>query len=98
MYHTLFFERKSLVCDLVEPFRCLIDRQIRKIYNLGQINEKDFIFKNQEYNIHRDHRQKYIKLLLDPILKHKKAIFQYVKSYYRSIMSDDTTIDHFYIE
>lgn len=33
-YHQLFFERKSLVCDLVEPFRCLIDKQIRKMYNL----------------------------------------------------------------
>ena len=25
VYHTVFYQRKSLVCDLVEPFRCIID-------------------------------------------------------------------------
>jgi len=33
-YHTLFFERKSLVCDLVEPWRCIMEKKIRKMYNL----------------------------------------------------------------
>lgn len=97
VYHTLFFERKSLVCDLVEPFRCLIDRQIRKIYNLKQINEKEFKFSQQEYSILLEHRAKYMKLLLAPILEHKQAIFEYIKNYYRCIMSDDTTLQAFYI-
>jgi CRISPR-associated protein Cas1 len=34
IYHKLFYERKSLVCDIVEPFRCIIDKKIRKMYNL----------------------------------------------------------------
>lgn len=64
VYHTAFYERKSLVCDLVEPFRCLIDRQLRKSYNLGQIDEKDFVFKQGEYSILMDKRVKYLKILL----------------------------------
>jgi len=51
VYHKLFYERKSLACDLVEPFRCIIDKKIRKMHNLGQINEQDFKFKNGEYTI-----------------------------------------------
>ena len=34
VYHKLFYERKSLACDLVEPFRCIIDKTILKAYNL----------------------------------------------------------------
>ena len=39
-YHKLFFQRKSLACDVMEPFRCVIDKQILKAFNLGQIDEK----------------------------------------------------------
>lgn len=48
-YHKLFFQRKSLTCDMVEPFRCIIDKQIISSYNLHQINNNDFIFKNGRY-------------------------------------------------
>jgi len=41
-YHKLFFQRKSLVCDLMEPFRSIIDKQILKSYHLGQIKTADF--------------------------------------------------------
>jgi CRISPR-associated protein Cas1 len=41
-YHTRFYQRKSLVCDIEEPFRPIIDEAIRKAYNLGQVSEKDF--------------------------------------------------------
>ena len=38
VYHTFFYQRKSLVCDIIEPFRCIIDRRLRKAHNLGQID------------------------------------------------------------
>ena len=38
VHHTLFYHRKSLVCDIIEPFRCIIDRRIRKAFSLKQIN------------------------------------------------------------
>ncbi len=97
-YHQLFFERKSLVCDLVEPFRCIIDRQIKKIYNLWQINEKDFKFMKWEYSINFERRNYYIKLLMEPILNNKEKIFNYVKSYYKAIIKDDIWLmDKFYL-
>ena len=48
-YHTLFYERKSLVCDLVEPFRCIIDQAIYRAYRLKQIDLNDFGHKNHQY-------------------------------------------------
>ena len=49
VYHKLFYQRKALVCDLIEPFRCLIDQKIRKMYHLKQIQENDFLFYKQKY-------------------------------------------------
>jgi CRISPR-associated protein Cas1 len=86
VYHKLFFERKSLACDLVEPFRCVIDKAILKAYNLGQINEKDFSFKNGEYELAWDKRDPYVKIMLKAILERKMDFFDYVKQYYRFIM------------
>lgn len=97
VYHTQFFERKSLVCDLMEPFRCIIDRQTKKSYNLGQIKEKDFRFHKNEYSLRLDKRQYYIKIMLDAILSYKKEIFEYVKLYYRAVMSEQYDIPTFYI-
>ena len=34
--------RKSLVCDLMEPIRPVVDYQVRKSINLGQCKENDF--------------------------------------------------------
>ena len=48
--HFFFFQRKSLVCDLVEPFRPIIDYTIYKAFKLNQIKEKDFsIIQNQYF-------------------------------------------------
>lgn len=88
-YHKLFFERKSLVCDLVEPFRCIIDKQIKKMYNLSQINKDDFILSKGEYKLLLDNRNHYTRLLLNPILEYKEQIFYYVKNYYRAVIKED---------
>lgn len=42
VYHRNFYQRKSLVCDIVEPFRCIIDKKIKSAYGLKQIQGKDF--------------------------------------------------------
>lgn len=44
VYHQNFYVRKSLMRDLQEPFRCIIDNQVKKAYGLGQIKDDDFIF------------------------------------------------------
>lgn len=98
VYHKLFYERKSLVCDLVEPFRAIIDRAIRKMYNLNQVNEKDFKFKNQEYWIDREKRKKYTQLFLEQILLYKEEIFLYIKQYYKYVMNaEKNSFPTFYI-
>jgi len=87
-YHKLFFQRKSLICDLMEPFRCIIDRRIRKSLNLKQINKDDFYFKNGQFYIKREFNKKYSELMLREILQHKEKIFLYIQSYYRSFIKE----------
>lgn len=93
-YHKLFFQRKSLVCDLVEPFRCIIDRRIRKSFNLKQINKDDFYFKNGQFYVKRDFNKKYSQLFLREILQQKEKIFLYIQAYYRSFIKGKE-IDNF---
>ena len=85
-YHKLFFQRKSLVCDIIEPFRCIIDKRLRVSHNLKQIQESDFIFSKSRFELKRDSAKKYTELFLRTILEHKEAIFLYVQSYYRSFI------------
>ncbi|MDT8391544.1 MAG: type V CRISPR-associated endonuclease Cas1 [Lentisphaeria bacterium] len=87
-YHTFFYQRKSLICDLVEPFRCIIDQRLRKSHNLGQIDEKDFFIKNNQYQLSYKKQGKYTKIFFTEILKYKQDIFLFVQSYYRWFMKD----------
>ena len=83
VHHTLFYHRKSLVCDIVEPFRSIIDQRIRKAYNLRQINPEDFSFHNYEYRLNFDKQAHYTKLFLKDILERKEEIFRFCQNYYR---------------
>lgn len=87
-YHQLFFQRKSLACDLVEPFRCIIDKQLLKSYNLNQINEKDFKFSNGRYLLKYSDSREYAKIFLEAIMKNKEEIFCYTRDFYRFILND----------
>lgn len=86
VYHKDFYQRKSLVCDLVEPFRPLIDYRVRKAIKLGQVNKDDFDYIHGQYRIFGKKAQPYIALLLRSLLDHKQEIFLYVQSYYRAFM------------
>ena len=56
------------------------------MYNLGQINEQDFKFKNGEYTIEWEKQKKYIQNFLSALLEQKMQVFSYVKEYYRYCM------------
>jgi len=86
VYHKDFYQRKSLVCDLVEPFRPLIDYRVRKAIKLGQVNKDDFDYIHGQYRIFGKKAQPYIALLLRSLLDYKQEIFLYVQSYYRAFM------------
>lgn len=88
VYHTFFYQRKSLVCDLVEPFRCIIDQRLRKAYNLKQIDASDFFIKHDQYFLRYKSQGKYTSMFVKDILKYKANIFIYIQSYYRWFMKN----------
>ena len=94
VYHTNFYQRKSLTCDLVEPFRPVIDMQIRKAYNLQMVKKEDFSIIEKQYRLFGKKAEPYILYLLEGILKYKKPLFLYLQSYYRAFIKNKTIEDY----
>lgn len=94
VYHQVFYQRKSLVCDIVEPFRCIIDKKIKKAFNLKQVHQHDFVFKHDKYQFAYGKSKEYTRWLFDAILEYKNEIFLYCQSYYRAFIADKS-IDKF---
>lgn len=86
IYHRLWFKRKSLICDLMEPFRCIIDRTIRTAINKKQFSENDFEKYKGEYRLKLENNKKYSQVFFDSLVPYKTDIFRYVQSYYRCFM------------
>lgn len=86
-YHKLFFQRKSLACDIMEPFRCVIDRQIVKSGNLGQIKNDDFKISKGSYYLGFENQEKYVRIFAQAIMDRKEDIFCYVRDYYYWLMN-----------
>lgn len=84
--HQLWFKRKSLVCDFVEPFRCIIDKQVLNSFNLGQFKSEHFTQNKMQYFLKSEHNRAYNTILMQAIIEHKQAIFIYVRDYYRLFM------------
>ena len=98
--HREFFHRKSLVCDIVEPFRPIIDACLLKALNLGQVHEDDFYKDQGQYFIGGKNAVPYIKIMLDALLEYKNEMFLYVQSYYRAFVRQKTPEEfpNFYME
>lgn len=88
VYHQFFYQRKSLVCDLVEPFRCIVDKQIRNAYNLRQIKPDDFQVQKGQYALRYLKSKEYTRWLLQAIIEYKEDIFLYTQKYYRAFMRE----------
>lgn len=86
--HTNFYQRKSLVCDIQEPFRCIIDKAMKKAYNLGQIKQEDFDEKNGQYSLKLNKNKVYTSLMLKAVLTYKMDMFYYVQQYYRAYVRE----------
>lgn len=91
-YHQEFYQRKSLVCDIEEPFRCVIDEAIRRAYNLGRIQEKDFWFQNGAYFLKPEAVQKYSGIFSRAILDHRESMYHYVYGFYRFVIWQSNAI------
>lgn len=94
VYHRLWFKRKSLVCDLMEPFRCLIDQQVRKAFNTKQCCTGDFNLYKNEYTLKRELNSYYTKIFYDVLIEQKSTVFKYVRDYYRCFMQRKSTTEY----
>lgn len=94
-YHKFFFKRKSLSCDIMEPFRCLIDRAIFKMYSLKVFDSKDFEYHQNQYNLSWKKSKKYSQFFLKEIVKYKMDIFEYVLGFYQTTMDDKKDFPEF---
>lgn len=92
--HREYYMRKSLVCDLIEPFRPIVDGKLRKMYHLGQVDEKDFHIRKGAYNLSWQRSPKYVNLLMEEILSYKMELFLYIQGYYRAFMKDKPIADY----
>lgn len=86
VYHKEFYMRKSLVYDLVEPMRPIIDLKIRKAISLKQCKEEDFESYNNQCCLSYKKLPEYIGFLIEDILQHKDEMFLFIQGYYRSFM------------
>lgn len=94
VYHRLWFKRKSLVCDLMEPFRCLVDHATLLAFNRRQFVEQDFELIKGEYRLKYNKVGDYYKVFYTVLIERKMEIFKFIQSYYRSFMMGKPTCDY----
>lgn len=88
VYHRTWFKRKSLICDLMEPFRCIIDHAILLAFNRKQFTIDDFRSNKKEYMLKYEKCYLYYSLFYQALIEYKAEIFRYVQSYYRCFMGN----------
>lgn len=91
--HKEFYKRKSLVCDMVEPFRPIVDYKLRKMINLNQIDNYKYVIINNQYQLNWQESAKFVSAILEEILKYKICIFRFIQQYYRWFMKDKDICD-----
>ncbi len=95
IYHQLYFQRKSLTCDIEEPFRCLIDKALLRAYGLKRVKMSDFKKTKKGYYLKINHQEKYLRIFTEELMKNKEEIFKYVKKFYFAILNDSKDFPEF---
>ena len=80
VHHKEFYNRKSLTCDLIEPFRYIIDKATINMYNLKIYDPKDFDHKSPEVKLNYKISHKYIQYFNQAITKNDELIYNYTQS------------------
>ena len=88
VYHQAFYQRKSLICDLVEPFRCIIDKQVLNAFHLGQMKLDHFLIENHQYKLDSKRIKEYNAWLMQGLMEYKECLFDFIQFYYRSFIRD----------
>lgn len=94
VYHRLWFKRKSLICDLVEPFRCIIDHSTLLAYNRKQFSAKDFKIEKREYQLKRERTADYYRVFCDALITRRTDIFNFIQRYYRCFMGRKSVVNY----
>lgn len=89
VYHCMWYQRKSFICDIMEPFRSVIEHTIRCGLGRKQFHPKHFENKKGEYRLKHDHAMDYYKVFFSALIVYKQDIFVYMYNYYRAFMKDD---------
>ncbi len=89
VFHQAYYQRKSLVCDLVEPFRCIVDKKVLKSFHLNQFKFEDFYLEKHQYKLESKKIKFYNTWLIEGIMEYKESIFDYVQRYYRSFIREN---------
>lgn len=97
IYHKLFFQRKSLSCDMMEPFRCIIDKALVKMHTLGKFDKKDFGQRKGQYYLSYKNSGKYAYFFLKEILRYKMDIYNYIRDHYYLILNEEGEVKEFII-
>ena len=84
--HQEFYSRKSLVCDIIEPFRPIIDYKIRKMMKLGQTKNYKYHVEQERYNLSWKDSADFLGNILNEIVHYQEPIFLYIQQYYRWFM------------
>jgi CRISP-associated protein Cas1 len=80
--HTHYYNRKSLVCDLMEPFRPMIDDILVTLLNRKQVNLDDFEFVDGRWALANSKAySKYSSLFLKPLSQNLIEFYEYVGKY-----------------
>lgn len=95
VYHTQFFARKSLVCDLMEPFRSIVDSRTRTALTLRMFAPD--MFKRGKYGIYTQWQDtgKITQTYANEIMEYRQQIFVYVRDFYRHVIDDKNPLPSF---
>ena len=83
-YHTDYWIRKSLVCDLIEPFRPIIDETVVTCIRQRKIVPGDFYNKKGSLELEKKKWPGYQIYFANAILNRKEDIFMFIRNYYRA--------------
>lgn len=86
VFHRMWYKRKSLVCDIMEPFRPIIDKAVRTAWHRKQFSESDFQVQKGEYRLKFEKNAQYSQVFFDALIPFKTEVFKYIQSYYRCFM------------
>ncbi|MDD4122684.1 MAG: CRISPR-associated endonuclease Cas1 [Candidatus Pacebacteria bacterium] len=96
--HQVFFKRKSLSCDIMEPFRCIIDETLYLMFKNKEVNSYDFDIKQKIYSLKYNCSKKYCQAFLQAILKNKIEIYKYIRNFYYYILNDKEDFNKFILK